>query len=84
MPGKTGVVICGFGKAGQIHFNGVLANHLCSLKYIVDLVENDSVKANIQSKLDEVLMEGVKIVGIKGFEDVSDIDQFSSHTIHYT
>ena len=67
---KVGVVICGFGRAGKIHFEGIRKNHLCSLRYIVDQVENEAIKTAIEKKLDEYLLEGVKVVGIQAFENV--------------
>lgn len=67
-----GVAICGFGRAGQIHFNGVRKNCRCKLLYIVDIVDEDqAVKDLILGKLDQFNMEGVKVVGLKSYENVS-------------
>lgn len=67
---RTGVVLCGFGRAGKIHFNGIRSNHLCTLKYVVDLVEKESIRESIQAQLDEYFMEGVRLVGVNEFSDV--------------
>lgn len=68
---KVGVVICGFGRAGQIHFNGVRKNCRCKLLYVVDRVEEDeAVKNLILNKLEQTLTEGVKVVGLKNYENV--------------
>ncbi len=71
MAKKIGVAICGFGRAGQIHFNGIRSNRLCSLKYVVDRTDLESVKDLIQSKLDDFMMDEVKLVGLESFEEVS-------------
>jgi len=47
------LALCGFGKAGQIHFHGIRRSHRCKLKYIVDLVEEESVRRRITSVLHE-------------------------------
>jgi len=39
---RTVLALCGFGRAGQIHFKGIRRNHRCRLKYIV---EEDMEKA---------------------------------------
>lgn len=67
---KLGVAICGFGRAGQIHFHGVRKNPLGELLYVVDVVEYDTVKSRIQAKLEEFAMEGVAVVGKKCFDEV--------------
>ena len=67
---KTGIAICGFGRAGQIHFTGVLKNYRCRLLYIVDLVQDTTVKSRIQTKLEEFMVDDVKIVGKENYEKV--------------
>jgi hypothetical protein len=67
---KTGMVLCGFGRAGQIHFDGIRSSHLCKLLYVVDLVEEESVRSRIQAKLDMYMMGEVKLVGRKSYEEV--------------
>lgn len=62
------MVICGFGRAGQIHFNSIRKNHRCKLLYLVDQVENEAIRSRIQAKLDEFMMEGVKVVGLNCYE----------------
>ena len=39
--GKTrvGIALCGFGRAGKIHFHDIRQNHRCELKYVVDVSE---------------------------------------------
>ena len=67
---RLGIAICGFGRAGQIHFHGVRKNPRGKLLYVVDMVEDDAVKSRIEAKLEEFVMEGVAVVGKKGFEEV--------------
>ena len=69
-PEKAGMVLCGFGRAGQIHFDGIRTNHLCKLLYVVDLVEDEAIRSRIQAKLDEYMMQDVKLVGKKNYEEV--------------
>lgn len=68
MSQQIGVVICGFGRAGQIHFSGIGKNHLCKLKYVVEV---DTIKELVQAKLDEYFMKEVKVVGVQVYENVS-------------
>lgn len=69
---KIGIALCGFGRAGRIHFNGVRKNCRSKLLYIVDRVEEDpAVKKLIESMVEEFMLEGVKIVGLKSYETVS-------------
>lgn len=67
---RVGIAICGFGRAGQIHFHGVRKNPRGKLLYVVDLVEDDTVRSRIEAKLEEFVMEGVAVVGKKCFEEV--------------
>ena len=66
----VGVVLCGFGRAGQIHFQGIRRNPRCILKYIVDQAENEAVKKTVSGKLDEYLVQGVQLVSPESFDDV--------------
>ena len=66
----VGVALCGFGRAGQIHFQGIRRNPRCVLKYIVDQVENEAVKKTVCGKLDEHLVQGVQLVSPGSFDDV--------------
>ena len=72
MSAQKGVVIsiCGFGRAGKIHFRGILKNQYCNLKYIVDRLDIEDVKATIYSTLKENMVEGVQIVDTEAFEEV--------------
>ena len=65
-----GVALCGFGRAGQIHFQGIRQNHNCKLKYVVDLIESPSVLETIRKKLAEYHMSGVRPVSREEFDEV--------------
>ena len=65
-----GVALCGFGRAGQIHFHGIRQNHNCKLKYIVDMIEVSSVLDTIQGRLAEYHMTGVRPVSREEFDEV--------------
>ena len=81
---KVGLALCGFGRAGQIHFNGVCKNPRCRLKYIVDLMDgNEEVKNLIDGKLEENMLEDVKVVGAGCFEEVSR-DVYSTLAIKFS
>lgn len=66
----VGVALCGFGRAGQIHFNGIRQNHNCRLKYVVDMIEEPSVLERIKGKLNEYHMTGVHPVSREQFDEV--------------
>ena len=36
---RVGIALCGFGRAGKIHFHSIRENHRCDLKYVVDVAE---------------------------------------------
>ena len=58
-PGKRQVslALCGFGRAGKIHFSGIRANHRCRLKYIVDCFDIPEVLETVRAVLDEHRMQ---------------------------
>ena len=65
------VALCGFGRAGQIHFNGLRVNHRCVLKYVVDQVEDTQVAERIRSTLTTYNQDSItKLVGIGEYESV--------------
>ena len=64
------VSICGFGRAGKIHFRGILKNQYCNLKYIVDRLDIEEVKATICATLEKYMVEGVQLVDAEAFEEV--------------
>ena len=74
-----GVALCGFGRAGRIHFNGIRQNRHCELKYVVDLPEvtvtvgDSTLKVGdvIRSTLAEYRMEQAKVVDGSKFHEVS-------------
>lgn len=75
----VGVALCGFGRAGRIHFNGIRQNRHCELKYVVDLpkatvtVGDSTLKVGdvVRSVLAEHRMEQAKIVDGSKFREVS-------------
>ena len=78
---RIGIAICGFGRAGQIHLDGVRRNCRCQLLYVVDRVEEDKgIKQRIEQKLEQHLMEGVKVVGLESYENVSSTIKGSAAT----
>lgn len=69
----VGVTLCGFGRAGQIHFNGLRQNYNCKLKYIVDMINVPAVLETIRENLDKYHMQGVRPVSVQEFEEVINI-----------
>lgn len=68
---QIGVALCGFGRAGQIHFNGLRVSHRCVLKYVVDQVEDTQVSERIRSILTTYNMDSItKLVGIDEYQSV--------------
>ena len=63
------ITLCGFGRAGQIHFGNIRRNHRCHLKYIVDLKE-PAVEKRIRDILDEYNVTSTTIVGMQDYEKV--------------
>ena len=66
-----GVALCGFGRAGQIHFNGLRQNYNCKLKYIVDMINVPTVLETVREKLDKYHMQDVQLVSVQEFEEVA-------------
>ena len=66
-----GVALCGFGRAGQIHFNGLQQNYNCKLKYIVDMINVPTVLETVREKLDKYHMQDVQPVSMEEFEEVT-------------
>ena len=63
----VGIAVFGFGRAGKMHLPGILANHHCRLKYIVDVEEKlNEVKETIA----RYNMIGTVAVSDKEFEQV--------------
>ena len=94
---KVNVALCGFGRAGRIHFNGVRQNHRIALKYIVDKLDNKAAGADsqldisvgdfIHSQLAEFNLEGVQVVDCSKYDTVlqdSSIDAVVIATPTYT
>lgn len=65
----AGVALCGFGRAGQIHFGNLRSNYRCNLKYIVDLKE-PAVQKRIADTLDKYNVTSITLVGVEDFEEV--------------
>lgn len=65
----AGIALCGFGRAGQIHFGNLRRNYRCQLKYIVDLKE-PAVVERIREVVEEYHVTSVSIVGAEDFEEV--------------
>ena len=53
------VAICGFGRAGKMHFTTIRKSHRCKLKYIVDI---SSQVRSIEEHLKEWNLSQVKVV----------------------
>ena len=68
--GVIGVVLCGFGRAGRIHFEGIRQNRRCQLKYIVDLLEKPQVNDLIQGTLAKYNLQGTKAVAASAYEEI--------------
>ena len=69
--GKTrvGIALCGFGRAGNIHFKGVIQNHRCSLKYVVERAE---ILESVQEYLDKYnLSDTARPITTEDFENVT-------------
>ena len=65
---RVGIALCGFGRAGKIHFHGIRQNHRCNLKYVVDAVESMS---SIQECLERYnLSDTAKAISTEDFENV--------------
>ena len=69
------LALCGFGRAGKIHFSGIRANHRCRLKYIVDCFDIPEVLETVRAVLDEYrMLDTVKLVQPSEFENVVLVD----------
>ena len=67
---RVGIALCGFGRAGQIHFHGIRQNYRCSLKYIVDVAETVT-RGSIQEFLERYNLSNVaKVISTEEFENV--------------
>ena len=67
---RVGIALCGFGRAGQIHFRGIRQNYRCSLKYIVDVAETVT-RGSIQEFLERYNLSNMaKVISAEEFENV--------------
>ncbi len=64
------VALCGFGRAGQIHFHGIRQNHHARLKYVVDMIGEEGVLERIAGCLAEYHMTHVQPVSKEQFDEV--------------
>lgn len=65
---RIGIALCGFGRAGKIHFHSIRQNHRCIFKYVVDLGE---ALGGVQKYLEEYnLSEKTRAVSTEDFEKV--------------
>ena len=65
---RVGVALCGFGRAGSIHFKGLRMNHRCILKYVV---EDPRMADKVQTALATYNLESVtKVVGMSEYQSV--------------
>ena len=65
------VALCGFGRAGKIHFHNIRVNYRCKLKYIVDCFDVPTVTKGVRDVLEKYYMEdGVTFVKASEFEAV--------------
>ncbi len=66
----VGVALCGFGRAGHIHFHGIRQNHHARLKYVVDMIGEEGVLERIAGCLAEYHMTHVQPVSKEQFDEV--------------
>lgn len=65
---RVGIALCGFGRAGQIHFHGIRQNYRCNLKYVVEAAETMS---SVQEFLERYnLSSTAKAISTEEFENV--------------
>ena len=65
------LALCGFGRAGNIHFQGIRTNPRCRLKYVVDCFELPAVLQAAQGKLAEFrMLDSVSLVRTSNYESV--------------
>ena len=65
------LALCGFGRAGNIHFQGIRTNPRCRLKYVVDCFEVPAVLQAAQAKLAEFrMLDSVSLVKTSNYESV--------------
>lgn len=65
------LALCGFGRAGRIHFNGIRTNHRCQLKYIVDCFEIPEVLKVVRAELEKYgMLDTVTLVKASEYESV--------------
>ena len=73
---RVGIALCGFGRAGKIHFHSIRQNHRCVFKYVVDVGEALGV---VQKYLEEYnVSDKTRAVSTEDFEKV----YFLPHKIH--
>ena len=74
-----GVALCGFGRAGHIHFDGVRQSYRCRLKYVVEQLEarvtfeggsSKTMREVLHSAFEEYNMENVSLVSGDEFDQV--------------
>ena len=65
---RVGVALCGFGRAGKIHFHSIRENHRCELKYVVEVAE---ALGSLRKYLDEYnVSDKTRAVSTDDFEKV--------------
>ena len=65
---RVGIALCGFGRAGKIHFHSIRQNHRCVFKYVVDVGEALGV---VQKYLEEYnVSDKTRAVSAEDFEKV--------------
>ena len=65
---RVGIALCGFGRAGKIHFHSIRQNHRCIFKYVVDVSE---ALGGVQKHLEEYsVSEKTRAVSTEDFEKV--------------
>lgn len=65
------LALCGFGRAGKIHFNGIRTNHRCQLKYIVDCFDVPDVLKAVRAVLEQYgMLDTVTLVKASDYESV--------------
>lgn len=65
---RVGIALCGFGRAGKLHFHSIRQNHRCVLKYVVDVEEAlDSVRKFLE---EYNLSDKTRAISTEDFEKV--------------
>ena len=68
---KSNLALCGFGRAGKIHFSGIRTNPRCRLKYVVDRFNIPEVLKVVRAALEEFgMLNTVTLVQPSDYESI--------------